>query len=151
MSVAQARLLAMGVNDIPAVSALEASLQAFPWSPGNFADSLSAGHAARVLCAGADLLGFSVVMHVVDEAHLLNIGIARAHQGHGHGTRLLNEIMADARTAGALRMLLEVRPSNRQALAFYQHFGFRQVGVRRAYYPAALGREDALVFDKDLQ
>ena len=146
-----AEFFPMNERDLDAVAALEASLQIFPWSRGNFEDSLTAGYSVWVLRLGGDLIGFSVVMLVIDEAHLLNIGIARVHQGHGHGARLLNEIMADARTAGALRMLLEVRPSNRQALAFYQHFGFRQVGVRRAYYPAALGREDALVFDKDLQ
>ena len=149
--MAEVRTLVMGEADLAAVAALEASLQAFPWSPGNFADSRAAGHAARVVLDGDGLLGFSVVMIVLDEAHLLNIGIARPHQGQGHGARLLERIIADARAAGARRMLLEVRPSNRQAIEFYQRFGFRQIGVRRAYYPAALGREDALVFDKDLQ
>ena len=151
MSLVQAHTLVMEAEDLDAVSALEASLQAFPWSRGNFADSLAVGHDARVLRAGDELLGFSVVMNVVDEAHLLNIGIARPHQGQGHGARLLEQIMADARVAGAVRLLLEVRHSNRQAVAFYQRFGFRQIGVRRAYYPAAIGREDALVFDKELQ
>lgn len=150
MSVVETRTLAMVEADLAAVSALEATLRAFPWSPGNFADSLVAGHDARVVCAGDELLGFSVVMQVLDEAHLLNIGIARAHQGQGHGARLLEQIIADARMAGALRVLLEVRASNRQAVDFYQRFGFRQIGVRRAYYPEALGREDALVFAKDL-
>lgn len=142
---------AMSADDLDAVTALEASLQEFPWSRGNFADSLAAGHDVRVLRSGADLVGFSVVMTVVDEAHLLNIGIGRRHQGKGHGARLLRQIIDDARSAGAVRLLLEVRPSNRQAIAFYRHFGFSQVGVRRAYYPAAAGREDALVFDKELQ
>jgi ribosomal-protein-alanine N-acetyltransferase len=143
--------LAMSADDLDAVVALEVSLQEFPWSRGNFADSLAAGHEARVLRLGADLVGFSVVMKVVDEAHLLNIGIDRRHQGHGHGARMLHRIMDDARAAGARRLLLEVRPSNGQAIAFYRHFGFSQIGVRRAYYPAAAGREDALVFDKELQ
>jgi ribosomal-protein-alanine N-acetyltransferase len=143
--------LAMSADDLDAVVALEVSLQEFPWSRGNFADSLAAGHEARVLRLGADLVGFSVVMKVVDEAHLLNIGIDRRHQGHGHGTRMLHRIMDDARAAGARRLLLEVRPSNGQAIACYRHFGFSQIGVRRAYYPAAAGREDALVFDKELQ
>ena len=142
---------AMGADDLDAVTALEASLQEFPWSRGNFADSLAAGHGVQVLRLGADLVGFSMVMSVVDEAHLLNVGIDRRHQGHGHGARLLRRIIDDARAAGALRLLLEVRRSNQQATAFYRHFGFAQIGVRRAYYPAAAGREDALVFDKELQ
>ena len=143
--------LAMGADDLDAVAALEASLQEFPWSRGNFADSLATGHDASVLRLGADLVGFSVVMRAVDEAHLLNIGIDRGHQGRGHGARMLRRIVDDACAAGAVRLLLEVRRSNRQAIAFYSHFGFAQIGVRWAYYPAATGREDALVFDKELQ
>jgi len=143
--------IAMTADDLDAVTVLEASLQAFPWSRGNFADSLTAGHDARVLHLGDDLVGFSVVMMVVDEAHLLNIGVDRRYQGQGHGARMLRQIMDDARSAGALRLLLEVRPSNRQSIDFYQRFGFKQIGARRAYYPAAAGREDALVFDKELQ
>ena len=150
MSVAEARTLAMGESDLAAVAALESSLQAFPWSTGNFADSLAAGHDARILRAGDALLGFSVVMQVLDEAHLLNIGIDRAYQGQGHGARLLEAIIADAEADGATRLLLEVRRSNQRALDFYRQFGFRQIGLRRAYYPAAVGREDALVLAKDL-
>ena len=58
--------------------------------------------------------------------------------------------MEAAQAGGARRMLLEVRPSNRQAVTFYLRSGFTQIGVRRGYYPAAAGREDALVFDKEL-
>jgi len=137
--------------DLDAVSALDASLQDHPWARGNFADSLAAGHAAHVLRSDGEVIGFSVVMTVVDEAHLLNIGVDRRHQGQGHGARLLRQIIEDARSAGAVRLLLEVRRSNQQAIDFYRHFAFMQVAVRRAYYPTLAGREDALLFDKDLQ
>ena len=80
---------------------------------------------------------------MVDEVHLLNIGVDRRYQGQGHGARLLRRIIDDARSAGAVRLLLEVRPSNRQAIDFYRHFGFSQVGVRRASSPAAPGRRSA--------
>jgi ribosomal-protein-alanine N-acetyltransferase len=140
----------MNERDLDAVTALEASLQAFPWSRGNFADSLVAGHSAWVLRRGGELLGFSVVMQVIDEAHLLNIGVAARHQGCGHGARLLRQVMERARLVGAARLFLEVRPSNARAVELYRHFGFRQIGQRKAYYPAAAGREDALVFDKEL-
>jgi ribosomal-protein-alanine N-acetyltransferase len=137
--------------DLDAVSALAASLQDHPWARGNFADSLAAGHAGWVLRSDGEVIGFSVVMTVVDEAHLLNIGVDRRHQGQGHGARLLRQIIEDARSAGAVRLLLEVRRSNQQAIDFYRHFAFMQVAVRRAYYPTLAGREDALLFDKDLQ
>ena len=80
---------ALTERDLDAVTALEASLQAFPWSRGNFADSLAAGHSALVCRAGADIIGFSVVMAALDEAHLLVIGIDRYHQGRGHGLFLV--------------------------------------------------------------
>ena len=136
--------------DLDAIAALEASLQTFPWSPGHFADSLAAGHRLRVgRCAGV-LAGFSVAMQVLDEAHLLDIAVGRPWQGRGCGAQLLAGVVAEATAAGARRVLLEVRRSNVQAIDFYTHHGFRQIGVRRAYYPAAIGREDALVFDKEL-
>ncbi|MCL2344540.1 MAG: ribosomal protein S18-alanine N-acetyltransferase [Desulfobulbus sp.] len=140
----------MNERDLDAVAALEASLQAFPWSRGHFADALAAGYSAWVLRRGGELLGFSVVMQVIDEAHLLNIGIAIPHQGRGHGARLLRQVMERASLTGATRLFLEVRPSNESAVKLYRHFGFRQIGQRKDYYPAVTGREDALVFDKEL-
>jgi len=140
----------MATADLDGVAGLETGLQVFPWSRGNFADSLHAGYSAWVARLGGELVGFSVVMRVLDEAHLLNIGVAAKFQGQGHGARLLRQAMALARDAGCQRMFLEVRPSNARAVELYRHFGFRQIGLRRDYYPAALGREDALVFEKDL-
>ena len=151
MNAREMLAVAMTETDLDAVTALEASVQAHPWLRGNFVDSLAAGHACRVLRSNDEIIGFSVVMTVVDEAHLLNIAVDRHHQGQGHGARLLRQIIDEARSAGAVRLLLEVRRSNRQAIDFYRHFAFTQVAVRRAYYPTDAGREDALLFDKDLQ
>ncbi len=141
----------MRMDDLDAVAALEASLQAFPWSRGNLADSLAAGHDMRVLRLGSDLIGFSVVMSALDEAHLLVIGVDRRYQGHGHGARQLLQVIETARAGGAVHLFLEVRRSNQQATDFYRRFGFVQIGVRRGYYRSAAGREDALIFDKDLR
>jgi len=140
----------MNEHDLDSVAALEASLQAFPWSRGNFADSLTAGHSVWVCRLGGDLIGFSVVMSVIDEAHLLNIGVCQRYQGQGYGARLLRHAMECARLGGANKLFLEVRPSNERAVDLYHHFGFRQIGLRKGYYPAAIGREDGLVFDKEL-
>lgn len=145
-----AEFFPMNERDLDAVAALEASLQAFPWSRGNFADSLLAGHSVWVVRIGGDLVGFSVVMSVIDEAHLLNIGVCQRYQGQGYGARLLRRAMESARLGGAAKLFLEVRPSNAQAVALYRHFGFRQIGLRKGYYPAETGREDALIFDKEL-
>jgi ribosomal-protein-alanine N-acetyltransferase len=84
-------------------------------------------------------------MAAAGEAHLLNLSIAQPRQRSGHGAALLREAAALAREQGALHLFLEVRPSNAAAQALYTRFGFRKVAVRRGYYPARFGREDALV------
>ena len=145
-----AEFFPMNERDLDTVSALEASLQPFPWSRGNFADSLAVGHSAWVLRLGGDLIGFSVVMVVIDEAHLLKIGVDQRYQGQGYGARMLRHAMENARLNLATKLFLEVRLSNERAVELYRHFGFRQIGQRKGYYPAALGREDALIFDKEL-
>lgn len=146
----EAEFFPMNERDIDAVAALEATLQDFPWSRGNFADSLSAGYSVWVLRLGGDLIGFSVVMSVLDEAHLLNIGVCQRYQGQGYGARMLRHAMECARIHGAAKLFLEVRPSNDKAVRLYRHFGFNQIGLRKAYYPAVEGREDGLIFDKEL-
>lgn len=140
----------MNSRDLEAVVKLEAGVQAFPWSRGNFADSLAAGHGVWVCRIGGDLVGFAVIMIVVDEAHLLNIAVSKNYQGQGYGARLLQHAVAQAKLQGACRLLLEVRPSNQRALALYALWGFREIGLRRGYYPAESGREDALVFEKEI-
>lgn len=145
-----AEFFPMNEHDLDAVAALESSIQAFPWSRGHFADSLRAGHSVWVCRLGGDLVGFSVIMCVLDEAHLLNIGVSQRYQGLGYGARMLRHVMHNAKQYGAQKIFLEVRPSNQRAVELYRHFGFNQIGLRRSYYPAEVGREDGLVFDKEL-
>lgn len=143
-------MFSMNSRDLDAVAGLEADVQAFPWSRGNFADSLEAGHGAWVCRTGGDLIGFAITMAVADEAHLLNIAVAKCHQGRGHGARLLRHALDESRRHGAGRFLLEVRASNARALDLYRLFGFREIGRRRGYYPAREGREDALVLEREI-
>lgn len=150
MPVVKPEFFPMNDSDLPAVAALEASVQVFPWSQGNFADSLRAGHSCWVCRAGGELLAFTIVMAVIDEAHLLNIGVSPAHQGRGIGARAMLQAMEQAGANGATSMFLEVRPSNAAALRLYRQLGFVEIGLRRGYYPAAIGREDGLVFKKEL-
>lgn len=138
-------ILPMTVGDIDAVFAVELDICPFPWGRGNFRDSLESGYRCWVCRIGGELVGYFVMMLAVDDAHLLTIGVAQKHQKKGFGARLLRHAMRLAREGGAETFLLEVRPSNEKALSLYLHFGFKQVGVRRNYYPAAGGREDALV------
>lgn len=140
----------MTADDLAAVVAAEQRIHRFPWTPGNFADSLAAGYEAWLQHADNALVAFAVLMPVVDEAHLLNISVVPERQRSGLGRALLEFLCARARQNGMTRMLLEVRPSNGNAIAFYQRFDFVEIGRRRGYYPAPEGREDALVMAKQL-
>lgn len=131
--------------DLAEVVAIENAVYSHPWTRGNFADSVRAGYECRTLRLGGELVGYFVLMAAAGEAHLLNLSIGAPHQRSGHGAMLLGEAAALARRLGARHLFLEVRPSNGVAQRLYGKFGFRRVGVRRGYYPAHKGREDALV------
>ena len=139
------RLERMTPADLDAVMAIEGVIYSHPWTRGNFADSLVAGYECCTWRLGRELIGYFVLMGGVGEAHLLNLSIAKEYQRSGHGSALLREAFAVARRLGARQIFLEVRPSNHPAQALYRRFGFRKAGVRRGYYPAHVGREDALV------
>ena len=134
----------MAVSDLGAVMELEVQAYSHPWSHGNFVDSLAAGHLAEVL--GAEkLLGYFVAMIGVDELHVLNLTVAPASQGRGHGSLLLEAVLEHARARRLPTVWLEVRASNDRARALYRRRGFEEAGLRRGYYPAARGREDAVI------
>ncbi|MDC8756220.1 ribosomal protein S18-alanine N-acetyltransferase [Janthinobacterium fluminis] len=139
-------------DDLAEVVALEACVYPHPWSRGNFVDSLASGYQAWVLRdRDGTLLGYFLLMAIVDEAHLLNVAVSAAIQGQGLGRFLLNQAVACARGLGMESVLLEVRPSNTRALEIYQRYGFSQIGRRKAYYPAAdQQREDAIVMRLDI-
>ena len=135
--------------DLDEVVALEAHVQAFPWTRGNFADALAAGYGAWVLRREGKLVGFCVLMFAPDVAHLLVIAVAKPLHRQGLGGVLLDWCEQQARERGMEGVLLEVRPSNESAINFYKRHGYLQIGVRRGYYPAEKGgREDALVMQK---
>jgi ribosomal-protein-alanine N-acetyltransferase len=140
----------MRAEDVDAVVAAEQRILEFPWTRGNFADSLAAGYSAWIMREAGAMVGYGVVMMAVDEAHLLNISILPEQQRCGRGRRLLDHFRAAARQQGARRMLLEVRRSNVRARAFYDRVGFVPIGERRDYYAAHAGREDAIVMAIDL-
>ncbi len=144
-------LAAMREQDLDEVMAIENAIYSHPWTRGNFADSLRSGYACRVWRLDRELAGYFIVMAAAGEAHLLNLSIAPGYQRRGHGSALLQEAAALAVKLGAHNLFLEVRPSNHAAQALYRRFGFRKVAVRRDYYPASRGREDALVFTLPLK
>ncbi len=140
----------MQAADVDAVLAVELRAYPFPWTHGNFIDSLASGYWTGLARWPADdgarcVLGYAVAMPGVDELHLLNLTIAPEAQGQGFGRALLGRVVQAAAACGAADLLLEVRESNLRARRLYAATGFETIGRRRAYYPALNGREDALV------
>lgn len=138
-------------DDLEWVVTHERELHAFPWSRGNFSDSLGAGYLAHVLRLGGERVAYAVMMLVMDEAHLLNLSVIRSRQRAGVGRVLLEQLFELARSHGATQLFLEVRPSNTAALALYRACACEPVGRRKRYYPAASGeREDAILMRRAL-
>lgn len=137
-------------DDLTEVMSIERSIYEFPWTAGNFRDSLRAGYSCWVYRDGSQLIGYAVLMLVAGEGHLLNLSIAATLQRRGHGKRLLRHLLQVAAEYGARALYLEVRPSNMAAQRLYARHGFQDIGIRRGYYPAATGREDALVLSLTL-
>ena len=140
-------LIAMTAAHLDALMAIENAAYAFPWTRGNFIDSIAAGYSGRVLLdARGAMLGYFVAMAGVDEMHLLNITVAPAVQSRGHARLMIDALIAQCRERAARSLWLEVRQSNARARAIYARLCFVQQGVRKGYYPAPLGcREDAVV------
>lgn len=145
--VQEARLARATQADIDAMTALERQAYPHPWQRSHFMDALDSGYTLQCLLGADDaLLGYYVAMLGVDEAHLLNVCVAPAHQGQGWGRVLLDDLDRWARSHRAQWLWLEVRVSNTRARDIYLSHGYREVGQRKGYYPAAQGqREDALV------
>ncbi len=136
--------------DIDAVAEIEQRIYAFPWTVGNFRDSMRAGYSCWVHRDSEHIIGYAVLMLAAGEAHLLNLSIDAAFQRCGHGDRLLRHLMDFARGHQVKQFFLEARPSNAAGNALYAKCGFHQLAVRRDYYPAQEGREDALLLVREL-
>lgn len=148
---AEAQFEPMTEARLDEVVAIEARAYEHPWTRGNFADALRSGYLGQVLVAGNQLLGYFVAMKGVDEVHLLNITVAPQHQSQGWGRVMLDALALWARGQGAQWLWLEVRVSNERAQRIYERQGYRRVGERKGYYPAANGqREDAIVMSLKL-
>jgi [ribosomal protein S18]-alanine N-acetyltransferase len=136
---------AMSPQDVPAVGALERSAYPFPWNEGIFRDCLRVGYLCRVADLDGEIVAYGVVAMGAGEAHILNLCVRGDLRGRGVGRQMLMLLLERARQAGMADAFLEVRPSNQLAISLYQSVGFLQVGLRKAYYQAEQGREDALV------
>ena len=140
----------MAHEDLSAVSDIERRSYEFPWSHGVFRDCLLAGYQCMVLVREDQVVGYGILSVAAGEAHILNVCVEPEFRSLGYGERLVDEMLYRARAASVKAIFLEVRPSNKNALALYRKKGFHKVANRPAYYQANKGREDAAVLVKKL-
>ena len=141
---------AMSDLDVPVVIVIERAGYQFPWSEGIFRDCLRVGYVCRVADVGGEMAGYGIMSVGAGEAHILNVCIRDEYRGRGFARKILVYLLDRARASGMREAFLEVRPSNTAAARLYQSMGFEQVGVRRGYYQALVGREDAAVLRRIL-
>jgi ribosomal-protein-alanine N-acetyltransferase len=140
----------MSELDMPVVVAIERAAYQFPWSEGIFRDCLRVGYVCRVIDVEGEMAGYGIMSVGAGEAHILNVCIRDEYRGRGFARRILVYLLDRARASGMYEAFLEVRPSNTAAARLYHSMGFEQVGVRRGYYQATAGREDAAVLRRAL-
>ena len=140
----------MREEDLEQVTAIEVQGYEYPWTLAIFRDCLRAGYQCWVLAHAVEIIGYGILTVAAGEAHVLNVCVANAEHGSGHGTRLMRRLIDLARWHRAQRIFLEVRPSNTRAVKLYHHLGFNEIGKRPNYYPAKRGREDAIVMAMEL-
>jgi ribosomal-protein-alanine N-acetyltransferase len=135
----------MREEDLPSVLEIERKVYGYPWTEGIFRDCLRVGYCCWLHEEDGQVTAYGIMSVAVGEAHILNVCVDPARQRRGLGRHMMKHLLSLAVRHGADTALLEVRPSNRAALGLYESMGFNQVGWRRNYYPAADGREDALI------
>jgi [ribosomal protein S18]-alanine N-acetyltransferase len=141
---------AMSDLDVPVIIDIERAGYQFPWSEGIFRDCLRVGYICRIIEVGNVLVGYGIMSVGAGEAHILNVCVSYDYRCRGLGRRLMLYLMQRARALGMEEAFLEVRPSNLIASRLYHSLGFEQIGVRRGYYQAPAGREDASVLRRAL-
>ncbi len=146
----QPRLRDMREEDLLAVMDVELAAYEFPWTFGIFRDCIRFGYVCKVLSGSEGIIGHGIMSVGAGECHLLNICIHPQHQGQGYGAQLISQLLDIARTRRARSAMLEVRASNLAAYHVYSKLGFHEIGMRRGYYPARKGREDAIVLAREL-
>lgn len=138
-------------EDLDRIMEIELATYPFPWTRGIFADCLRVGYDCWGIQLGGTLVGYAIQNHVAGENHLLNLCIESECQRQGFGKMLLDHIVRLARRQACFCIFLEVRPSNKAAVALYQKNNFKIVSERPNYYQLDEGRESAIVMRLDLE
>lgn len=140
----------MHSSDLDEVFQIEEAAYDFPWTRGIFDDCLRVGYPALVYEDNSIIQGYGLMSVAVGEGHILNICIKPEAQGQGIGGLVLESLIDSAMTMDVNTLFLEVRASNSSAISLYRKNGFNEIGLRKNYYPAFEGREDAVLLARHL-
>lgn len=139
------KISSLTASDLAAAYAIEQRSHAFPWSEKTFASNQGDRYFNLRLDVDGEIAAFAVTQVVLDEATLFNIAVDPTFQRKGLGRQLLEHLIAALEAQDVFTLWLEVRASNRVAIALYESMGFNEATIRRNYYPAKEGREDAII------
>lgn len=137
-------------TDLAAVVRVEREAYRYPWSEGIFRDCLRVGYSCWHISLSGQIIGYGIMSVAAGESHILNICVDPSKQNYGFGRTLLSHLIMVSKQERVINILLEVRPTNLNAVHLYESLGFKQIGRRPGYYRAGQCREDALVFSKEL-
>ena len=135
--------------DLSDILQIECAAYAFPWSRNIFKGCMREKYHCRVLELNRELAGYAIMSVAAGEAHLLNLCVVPGQRRTGLGNALLKAVLDVVREQHATTTFLEVRPSNTAARRFYEAWNFVEVGLRKNYYPADFGREDAIIMARE--
>lgn len=126
----------MTLDDLTQVMVLEEVCFSVPWSEESFRNELTKNKLARyiVIERQGTIIGYGGVWYIMEEGHITNVAVHPDYRQQGLGKLLVQDMMARAKLSAIQQMTLEVRVSNRAAIALYEGMGFETVGIRPNYY-----------------
>lgn len=148
-------------SDIPSIASIESQVHAHPWTEGMFQDCLNADFESNadsnssyegfILENNKISCAYLITQTILDECHILTIGVKKEYQHQGYATQLLQYLFEKKKKA-CRRVLLEVRESNLVAICLYKKLEFQQIALRKNYYSDNLKNqhENALILEKKL-
>ena len=136
--------------DIKSISMIEKKAHFTPWSEESFEDSLKAKHLSKIFSLNQIIQGYFIASHVLDECELLNITVKVDSQKMGLGSFIFEHFLTCCEAMKIKDIFLEVRKTNHVAIQLYEKFGFNEMSIRKNYYKAKFGREDAILMGLSL-
>ncbi len=150
MNTPELKFRRMKSHDVAQVMQVEKAVYQYPWTEGIFNDCIRVGYECWLAETDESLVAHAVISVAAGESHILNISVSNQYQGQGIGKQFIEFLVSIAKSKKASMILLEVRPSNVQAINCYNATGFNEIGCRKNYYPGPNGREDALLFAREI-